>query len=199
MRGIDDRSAEIVLATLLLEQVQLLERLKTVNSLNKLCGLGHTEHLHGVLKLDIVEDHSGNVMGVLLSERLVGLSLNCGKEGLGVILNSISNLDAELLGVEVSLGLRERDTEVHIVVHLLEVSLDGGEEGRLRVLLNLGSLSSSSLVGSDIGISNGVCSDVRESRDELNSSMVVSLEHSSFGGCGKESNYAKCQEFHYLN
>ena len=64
-------SAEIVLTALLLEQVKLLERLQSVGREDKLSILRHTEAGHGVLELDIIEDDSGNVVGILLGEGLI--------------------------------------------------------------------------------------------------------------------------------
>ena len=65
-------SAEIVLTALLLEQVKLLERLQSVDREDKVSVLRHTETSHGILKLDIIEDDGGNVVGVLLGEGLIG-------------------------------------------------------------------------------------------------------------------------------
>jgi hypothetical protein len=63
------------------------------------------------LNLNVIEDHGGDVMGVLLSHGFVWSGLNGGEEIRGIGLDGGSDLGGELSGVIVSLGLRVRDSE----------------------------------------------------------------------------------------
>ena len=107
-------SAEVVLTSLLLEEVELLKGLQSVHSEDEFTIGGHSQSLHGVLELDIVEDRGSDVVGVLLSEGLIWARLNLGEEGAAVVLDGGSDLGAELSGVVVPSGLGEADSEREI-------------------------------------------------------------------------------------
>ena len=188
-------SAEIVLSTLLFEEVELLKGLQSVDGKNKSIVGGHTETRHVVLNLDVVEDHGGDVMGVLLGHGLVGVGLNLGGDSVSVSEDGGGDLGAEGSGVVVSLLLGVGDSEREVLGDLVEVTLDGGEELSLWVLLNLSGFGSSRLVSSDVLIGNGISSDIWESSNVLNRVwvMVVSLD-----GSGSGDKSAISQEFHYL-
>ena len=64
-------SAEVVLASLLLKQVELLEGLQSVHSQNQVVVGSESELLHVVLELHVVEDHSSDVVGVLLGQGFI--------------------------------------------------------------------------------------------------------------------------------
>ena len=186
------------------EKIKLLEGLKSVDSEDELTVTGHTETLHGVLELDVIEDDGGHVMGVLLGESLVWSGLDLTKELGGVILDGSTDLSAEFSGVVVSLGLREGDSEGHVLVYLFEIGFHGGEEGSLWVLLNLGGLRSGRLVRGNIFLSDGIWSNIWEGRDELHVGWVVSVSSKGrkVGGFsrGVESGNSDSisKEFHYL-
>lgn len=188
-------SAEVVLSTLLLEEVELLEGLQSVDSESLDIGSSHTKTGHELLHLDVVEDDGGDVMGVLLGHGLVGVGLNLGDDSVGVSEDGTLDLGAESSGVVVSLLLGVGDSEREVLGDLVEVGFDGGEELSLWVLLNLSSLSSGGLVGGDILIGNGISSDIWESRNVLNRVWVVVVSLDSSGGGDKS---AISQEFHYL-
>ena len=65
------RSAEVVLTTLLLEEIEFLERLESVDGQDEVGVAGHTKASHVILQLDIVEDHGGDVVSVLFGKGLV--------------------------------------------------------------------------------------------------------------------------------
>jgi hypothetical protein len=188
-------SAEVVLSTLLFEEIELLEGLQSVDSKDKSVVSSHTKTGHVVLNLDVVEDHSGDVVGVLLSHGLVSVGLNLGGDSVSVSEDGGGDLGAEGSGVVVSLLLGVGDSEREVLGDLVEVSLDGGEELSLWVLLNLSGFGSSRLVSSDVLIGNGISSDIWESSNVLNRVwvMVVSLD-----GSGSGDKSAISQEFHYL-
>ena len=188
-------SAEIVLSTLLFEEVELLKGLQSVDGKDKSIVGGHTETRHVVLNLDVVEDHSGDVVGVLLSHGLVGVGLNLGGDSVSVSEDGGGDLGAEGSGVVVSLLLGVGDSEREVLGDLVKVGLDGGHELRLWVLLNLSGFGSSRLVSSDVLIGNGISSDIWESSNVLNRVwvMVVSLD-----GSGSGDKSAISQEFHYF-
>ena len=188
-------SAKVVLSTLLFEEIEFLEGLQSVDSEDKSIVWSHTETGHEILNLNVVEDHGGDVVGVLLGHGLVGVGLNLGGDSVGVSEDGGGDLLAEGSGVVVSLGLRVRDTEGEVLGDLIEVGLDGGEELSLWVLLNLSSFSSGGLVSSDVLIGDGIGSNIWESRNVLNRVwvMVVSLD-----GSGGGDKSAISQEFHYL-
>jgi hypothetical protein len=188
-------SAEVVLSTLLFEEIEFLEGLQSVDSEDKSIVSSHTETGHEILNLNVVEDHGGDVVGVLLGHGLVGVGLNLGGDSVGVSEDSGGDLVAESSGVVVSLLLGVGDSEREVLGDLVEVSLDGGEELSLWVLLNLSGFGSSGLVSSDVLIGNGISSDIWESSNVLNRVwvMVVSLD-----GSGSGDKSAISQEFHYL-
>ena len=185
-------SAEVVLTTLLLEQIKLLKGLQSVDGEDELGVLSHTKTGHGILKLDVVEDDGSDVVGVLLSKGLVGSGLNLTDELVRVVQNCSGNLVAQVSARVVSLRLRVAHTERHVGVDSLEISLDRGKKSSLWVLLNLGSLSSSGLMGSDVGISDGVGSHVWESRDEL-VSVVVVVSSSQDGSLRRSNKKSNCK------
>jgi len=188
-------SAEIVLSTLLFEEVELLKGLQSVDGKDKSIVGSHTETRHEVLNLDVVEDHGGDVMGVLLGHGLVGVGLNLGGDSVSVSEDGSGDLGAEGSGVVVSLLLGVGDSEREVLGDLVEVALDGGEELSLWVLLNLSGFGSSRLVSSDVLIGNGISSHIWESSNVLNGVwvVVVSLDSSSSG-----DKSAISQEFHYF-
>ena len=188
-------SAEVVLSTLLFEEIELLEGLQSVDSKDKSVVSSHTETVHELLNLDVVEDHSGDVVGVLLGHGLVGVGLNLSGDSVSVSEDSGGDLGAEGSGVVVSLLLGVGDSEREILGDLVKVSLDGGEELSLWVLLNLSGFGSSRLVSSDVLIGNGISSDIWESRNVLNRVWVMVVSLDSSGGGDKS---AISQEFHYL-
>ena len=65
------RSAEVVLTTLLLEEIEFLERLESVDGQDEVGVARHTKASHVILQLDIVEDHCGDVVSVLFGKGLV--------------------------------------------------------------------------------------------------------------------------------
>ena len=73
----------------------------------------------------------------------------------------------------VSGSLGERNTEGKIFVNLFEISSDGVEESLLWVFLYLGGISSGGFVGFNIGISDGISSNIRKGRDVLVVRWVV--------------------------
>ena len=198
------RSSEVVLTTLLLEKIELLERLQSVDGKGKITIAGHTETLHGILELNVVEDDGRDVVFVLLGEGLIWTRFDLGEELLGVVLDGSGDLGAEFSSVVVSLGLGEGDSERHILVDLLEIGLHGGEESGLWVLLNLGGLRSGSFVSGDVFLSDGVWSNIWEGSNELVVRWVVLVSSKGRDGCGisggDESGNSKSisQEFHYL-
>ena len=105
------RSSKVVLSSLLFEKIELLEGLQSVDSKDEITVTWHTETLHGVLELDVVEDDGGDVVFILLGEGLVWTRLDLGEKLGGVVLDGGADLGAELSGVVVSLGLREGDSE----------------------------------------------------------------------------------------
>jgi len=179
----------------LLEKIKLLEGLQSVDSKDKCVIWSHTETVHELLNLDVVEDHGGDVVGVLFGHGLVSVGLNLSSDSVSVSEDSGSDLVAEASGVVVSLLLGVGDSEREVLGDLVKVGLDGGEELSLWVLLNLSSLSSGGLVSSDILIGNGISSDIWESRNVLNRVWVVVVSLDGSGGSDKS---AISQEFHYL-
>ena len=164
------------------EEIKLLEGLQSIDSKDEGIVGSHTETVHELLELDIIEDHSGDVVGVQFGHGLVGLGLNLSGDAVGVSEDGSSDLGAESSSVVVSLGLGVRNTEREILGDLVEVSSNGGEELSLWVLLNLSSFRSSGLVGSDVLIRDGIGSDIGKSSNELNGMWVVvmvSLDGSS--------------------
>jgi len=78
-------SAEIVFSTFLFEKIKFLEGLQSVNSEVKVRVWSHTKGVSSVLNLDVVEDHSGDVVGVLLGEGLIGGGFNLGDKFVSII------------------------------------------------------------------------------------------------------------------
>jgi len=188
----------------LFEKIELLEGLQSVDSKDEVTVTGHTETLHGILELDIVEDDGGDVVFVLLGEGLIWTRLDLTEKFGGVVLDGGSDLGAEFSGVVVSLGLGERDTEGHVFVDLLEIGLHGGEESGLWVLLNLGGLGSGRFVSGDVFLSDGIWSDIGEGSNEFVLNWVVLMFSQGREGCsisggdeGGNSNSVG-KEFHYL-
>ena len=99
----------------MLEKIELLEGLQSIDSKDEIIWSRHTETSHEILYLDVIEDHGSNVVGVLLGHGLVWSGLNGGEEVGGVISDGSGNLGAEGSGVIVSGGLRVRDTEGEIL------------------------------------------------------------------------------------
>ena len=99
----------------MLEEIELLEGLQSIDSKNEVIRSRHTEASHEILNLDVVEDHSSDVVGVLLSHGFVWSGLDGGEEVGGVIGDGGGNLGAEGSGVIVSGRLRVRDTEGEIL------------------------------------------------------------------------------------
>ena len=188
-------SAEVVLSTLLFEEIELLKGLQSVDSKDEVVVGSHTETVHEFLDLNVVEDHGGDVVGVHFGHGLVGVGLNLGGDAVSVAEDGGGDLVAELSGVVVSLLLGVGDSEREVLGDLIEVGLDGGEELGLWVLLNLGGFGSGGLVGSNILIGDGISSNIWESSNVLNRVWVVVVSLDSSGSGDKS---AISQEFHYL-
>ena len=77
-------SAEVVLTTLLLEEVELLEGLQSVDGEHEVGVLGHTEASHSILELDVIEDDSSDVVRVLLGKGLIWSRLDLGNQVVGI-------------------------------------------------------------------------------------------------------------------
>ena len=88
------------------EKIELLEGLQSVNSEDEIIRGRDSEASHEILNLDVIEDHGGDVMGVLLGHGFVWSGLNSGEEVGGVISDSSGDLGAKGSGVIVSGGLR---------------------------------------------------------------------------------------------
>ena len=174
-------SAEIVLTSLLLEKIELLERLESVDGERKGIISSHTKTGHEVLELDIEEDGHGDVVGVLLGQRFVGTTFSLSDNGVSVSLEEGGGISAESLGVRVSSLLGVRDTEGDILGDLIKVLSDSGEHISLWVLLNLSGFFSGGLVSSNIGISDGIITDIGKS---LNVFVVVVVSSG-----GRDSSY----------
>lgn len=104
-------SAEIVLSTLLLEEIQLLQRFQSVHCENQVTIITHAEASHVILQLHIVENNGSDVVGVLLGESLIWSRLYLSEELSRVILDCFGDLEAKLSGVIISIGLGEADSE----------------------------------------------------------------------------------------
>ena len=185
------------------EKIKFLKGLQSIDSEVKITVWSHTEGVSGVLYLDIVEDHGGDVVSVLLGQGLVGGGFDLGNKFISIVQNRGSGFGNEFFGVLVSSYLGERNTEGKIFVNLFEISSDGVEESLLWVFLNLSGISSGGLVGFNIGISDGIGSNIWESSDILSirhvSVVSKTVKLGSFGRSEEHSNSRKCQEFHYLN
>jgi len=188
----------------LFEKIELLEGLQSVDSEDEFTVSGHTETLHGILELDVIEDDGGHVVGVLLGESLVWSGLDLTEKFGGVVLDGSADLGAEFSSVIVSLGLGEGDSEGHVFVDLLEIGFHGGEESSLWVLLDLGGFVSSRLVSGNIFLSDGIWSNIWEGRDEFVVGWVVSVSSKGRNGSGisrsdeSSDSDSISEEFHYL-
>ena len=154
-------------------------------------------------ELDTVENDGTDVVGVLLGEGFVRGRFDLSNKFVSIIQDGGSGFSAEFFGVLVSGSLGERNTEGKIFVNLFEISSDGVEESLLWVFLNLSGISSGGFVGINIGISDGIGSNIWESSDILSirhvSVVSKTVKLGSFGRSEEHSNSRKCQEFHYLN
>jgi len=61
--------------------------------------------------LDIIEDNSSDVVGILFCQDLIWASFNLGEQFACVVLNCFGNLLASFSSVIILLGLGEADTE----------------------------------------------------------------------------------------
>jgi len=95
----------------LLEEVELLQGLQSVDCKHQFIISTHTETGHVVLQLYIIEDDSGDVVGILLCKNLIWSCFYLGEEFTSVILNCFGDLLAQFSGVIIFLGLRETDSE----------------------------------------------------------------------------------------
>ena len=136
-------SAKVVLSTLLLKEVKFLKRLHSVDCKDELAVFGHTETSHSILQLNVVENHSGDIVGVLLSKSFSWCSLDLTNKLVGIVQNRSGNFSASISSSVISLGLGVADAERHVAVDRFEIGLDRGEESSLWVLLNLGGFGSS--------------------------------------------------------
>ena len=163
------------------EKIELLEGLKSVDGKDEVISSGHTESGHEILKLDIIEDHSSDVVGILFSQGFVWSGLNSGKEVGSISFDGGFDLSAEISGVIVSLGLRVGDSEREILRDLVEIGFDGSEDSLLWVLKGLSSFSSGGFVSSNILIRDGIGSNIRKGRDVLVRVWVVVVSHGAEG------------------
>jgi hypothetical protein len=186
----------------LFEKIELLEWLKSVNGKDEIIWGRLSKTGHEILNLNVIEDHGGDVMGVLLSHGFVWSGLNGGEEIRGIGLDGGSDLGGELSGVIVSLGLRVRDSEWEILRDLVEIGFDGSKSLWLWVLEGLSSFRSGGFMSSNILIRDGIGSNIRKGRDVLIWVWVVVVSHgregSTFRAGNEEGNNGRCQEFHYL-
>ena len=180
--------AEVVLTTLLLEQVELLEGLESVDGKDEVTIGSHTKTGHSILELDIEEDGGGNVVGVLLGEGLVRAGLGLGDHAVSVGLDEAGGGGGSLSGVLVARTLGVGDAEGHVLVDLVEVAADSGEELVGGVDGDLGSLLAGGFVGSDVSVRDGLGALIRESLEEGDILDVVA-------GNGRSSE--KSDESHY--
>ena len=88
------------------EKIELLEGLQSVDSKDEIIWSSHTKTSHEILNLDIIEDHSSDVVGVLLSHGFVWTGLNGGEEVGGVISDGSGTLGAKSSSVIVAGRLR---------------------------------------------------------------------------------------------
>jgi hypothetical protein len=185
-------SAEIVLSTFLFEKIKFLKGLQSVNSEVKITVSSHTERVSGVLYLDVIEDHGGDVVGVLLGEGLVRGGFDLSNKFISIIQNGGSGFSNEFFSVLVSGSLGERNTEGKIFVNLFEIGSDGVKEGLLWVFLYFSGFLSGGFVGFNIGISDGIGSNVWKSSNILSirhvSVVSKTVKLGSFGRSEEHSN-----------
>ena len=178
-------SAQIVLSTFLFEKIKFLKGLQSVDSEVKITVSRHTEGVSSILYLNIVEDHGGDVVGVLLGESFVRGRFDLSNKFISIVQNRGTGFGDEFFGVLVSGSLGERNTEGKIFVNLFEISSDGVEESLLWVFLNLSGISSGGLVGFNISISDGIGSNIWESSDILSVANVMVSKAVKLGGFGR--------------
>lgn len=112
---LNHHSAQVVFSSLLFEEIKFLEGFHSVDGKNELSLFWHTETLHGILELNIVEDDGGDVGSVLLGKNFFWSGLSGGEEVAGVVHDGCGNLGAEFSSVIVSFSLGERDSEREIL------------------------------------------------------------------------------------
>jgi len=181
-------SAQVVFSTLLFEEVKFLERFHSVDSKNEFSIFWHTESLHGILELNIVEDDWCEVGSILFGESFFWSGLSGGEEVAGVVHDGCGNLGAEFSSVIVSFSLGERDSEREILWDLIKISLHWCKELSLWVLKYLSGVSSGSFVSSDVFIRDGISSNIWESW-EFESTRLINEK----SNCERNG-----EEFHYL-
>ena len=116
-------------------------------------------------------------MGILFCEGFIRSGINLGNECISIGKDGGAGLGDKFFSVLVSSSLGERNTEGEVFVDLFKISSNRIEESSLWVLFNKCSFLSCSFMGSNIGISNGIISNIWESREECysNWSLVDSL------------------------
>ena len=67
------------------EKIKFLKGLQSVNSEVKVSVWSHTERVSSVLNLNVIEDHSGDVVGVLFGKGFVRGGLNLGNKFVGIV------------------------------------------------------------------------------------------------------------------
>jgi hypothetical protein len=134
--------------------------------------------------LDVIEDHGGDVVGVLLGEGFVRGRFDLSNKFVSIIQDGGSGFSNEFFGVLVSSSLGERNTEGKIFVNLFEISSDGVEESLLWVFLYLSGISSGGLVGFNISISDGISSNIRKSFKSESASIRNEESDGKEGGGG---------------
>ena len=174
-------SAEVVLSSLLFEEVKLLEGLQSVDSQDKVLILVQAKLSHVILELDIIKDERGNVVSILFGKSIIWGLVNSIDQFLGIFLNGIADLGGESLSSVVSRVLREGNSERQIVIDRLKIGSNGLEKSSLWVLLDLGGICSCFLVSSNILLSDGISSNVWKGLKEGNSWDSVSVEASGLG------------------
>ena len=140
----------------MLEEVEFLKGLQSVDTEDEVGVLRHTEASHGILQLNVIEDDGSDVVGILLSKGFIWSRFNMGNEVVCIVQNRVSDLGAEISRGIVSLGLRVADSEGQVGIDGLKICLNRGKQSSLWVLLDLGSLGSSGLMSGDIGVGSGV-------------------------------------------
>jgi hypothetical protein len=176
----------------LFEKIKFLKGLQSVNSEVKITISSHTEGVSSILDLDIIEDHGGDVMGVLLGESFVRSGFDLSNKFVSIIQDGGTGFSNEFFSVLVSGSLGERDTERKIFVNLFEIGSDGVKEGLLWVFLYFSGFLSGGFVGFNIGISDGIGSNVWKSSNILSirhvSVVSKTVKLGSFGRSEEHSN-----------
>ena len=141
-------------------------------------------------------------MSILFCENLIWACFNLGEEFTSVILNCFCNLLACFSSMIVFLGLGEADSEWEVSIDCFEIGLDGLEKGRLWVLLDLCGFGSSCFVGCNIGISNGVSSNIGKSSEILMSMRMTVMSSKGSQLCSlslwEEEGSDNYCEFHFF-